>query len=112
MRRGEIRWASLASPEGSGPGFRRPIVVIQSNEFNDSQIQTVVCAALTSNLRLAQAPGNVRLSKKNSSLKKESVVNVSQIVTIDRSLLSNAIGRLPSKQLREVDDGLRLVLSV
>ena len=84
MRRGEIRWASLASPEGSGPGFRRPILVVQSNEFNDSRIQTVVCAVLTSNLRLAEAPGNVRLSKKISGLKKESVANVSQLVTIDR----------------------------
>jgi mRNA interferase MazF len=112
MRRGEIRWASLAAPDGSGPGFRRPMLVIQSNEFNDSRIQTVVCAVITSNLRLAQAPGNVLLSKRSSGLKKESVANVSQLVTIDRRFLSDAQARLPIRKLREVDDGIRLVLAI
>jgi mRNA interferase MazF len=112
MRRGEIRWATLAAPNGSGPGFRRPILVIQSNEFNDSRISTVICAVITSNLALAQAPGNVLLAKKISGLKKESVANVSQLFTIDRNFLSESIGRLPSRKLREVDDGIRLALAI
>lgn len=112
MRRGEIRWASLTAPSGSGSGFRRPILVVQSNEFNDSRIRTVICAVITSNLRLAQAPGNVLLSKKSSGLKKESVANVSQLFSVDRKFLSKAIGRLPAQKLREVDDGIRLALAI
>lgn len=112
MRRGEIRWASLAAPSGSGPGFRRPILVVQSNEFNDSRIRTVICAVITSNLRLARAPGNVLLSKKSSGLKMDSVANVSQLFSVDRKFLSKAIGRLPAQKLREVDDGIRLVSAI
>ncbi len=112
MRRGEIRWASLPAPDGAGPGFRRPVLVVQSNEFNDSRIQTVICAVITSNTRLANAPGNVLLSKKASGLKRESVANVSQLNTLDRQFLSEAVGRLPAKKLREVDDGIRLALAI
>lgn len=112
MRRGEIWWASLAEPAGSGPGYRRPLLIVQSNEFNDSRIQTVVCAVVTSNVRLSQAPGNVRLSKKSSGLKRDSVVNVSQLVTVDRKLMSECVRRLPAQLIREIDDGIRLVLSV
>jgi mRNA interferase MazF len=112
MRRGEIRWASLPIPDGAGPGFRRPVLVVQSNEFNDSRIQTVICAVITSNTRLANAPGNVMLSKKASGLKKQSVVNVSQLNTIDRRFLSKSFGRLPAQKLREVDDGIRLALAI
>ena len=112
MRRGEIRWASLATPDGASPGFRRPVLVVQSNEFNDSRIQTVICAVITSNTRLANAPGNVLLSKKASGLKKQSVVNVSQMNTIDRRFLSKFLGRLPAQKLREVDDGIRLALAI
>ena len=112
MRRGEIRWVSLSEPAGSGPGYRRPVLIVQSNEFNDSRIQTVVCVVLTSNLERGQAPGNVRLSKKSSGLKKESVVNVSQLVTVDRRFLSKPVRYLPAQKMREVDDGIRLVLSI
>ena len=112
MRRGDIRWASLPTPDGAGPGFRRPLIVVQSNEFNDSRIQTVICAVITSNTRLANAPGNVLLSKKASGLKRESVANVSQLNTLDRQFLSEAVGRLPAKKLREVDDGIRLALAI
>ena len=112
MRRGEIRWASLSVPDGAGPGFRRPILVVQSNEFNDSRIQTVICVVITSNIRLVQAPGNVLLSKRTSGLKKESVANVSQLITIDRRYLSSAVARLPAQKLREVDDGIRLALAI
>ncbi len=112
MRRGEIRWVSLPAPDGAGPGFRRPVLVVQSNEFNDSRIQTVICAVITSNTRLANAPGNVLLSKKASGLKRESVANVSQLNTLDRQFLSEVVGRLPAKKLREVDDGIRLALAI
>ena len=112
MRRGEIRWASLSVPDGAGPGYRRPMLVVQSNEFNESRIQTVICAVITSNTRLAKAPGNVVLSKKASGLKKESVANVSQLITIDRQNLSDAVGRLPAQKLREIDDGIRLALAI
>lgn len=112
MRRGQIRWASLSAPDGAGPGFRRPMLVVQSNEFNDSRIQTVICAVITSNIRLAQAPGNVLLSKKASGLKKESVANVSQLFTIDRKYLSDAVGKLPAQEMRAVDDGIRVALAI
>ena len=112
VRRGDIWWASLKVPGGSGPGFRRPILVIQSNEFNRSSINTVIAVAITSNLMLANAPGNVRIPARTSGLKKASVVNVSQIITIDKTFLSGRVGALNSKYLREVEDGLRLVLEV
>ena len=112
MQRGDIWWASLKTPGGSGPGFRRPILVIQSNEFNRSRINTVIAVAITSNLVLANAPGNVRIPARASGLKKASVVNVSQIITVDRTFLSGRVGVLNSKYLREVEDGLRLVLEV
>lgn len=112
MRRGEIRWASLSEPTGAGPGYRRPLLVVQSNEFNDSHIRTVVCAVITSNLRLSRAPGNVRLPRKVSGLKKDSVANVSQLITVDQRYLSTPVSRLPAQTMRAVDDGIRLVLSV
>ena len=88
------------------------MLIVQSNEFNDSRIQTVVCVVLTSNLERDQAPGNVRLSKRSSGLKKESVVNVSQLVMVDRRFLSKPVRRLPAQKMREVDEGIRLVLSI
>ena len=112
MRRGEIWWARLPAPRASEPGFRRPVLVVQADEFNRSTIRTVVAAVITSNVRLAEAPGNVRLSKGQSRLGKESVVNVSQVITLDRSFLSKRVGRLPDEQLAEVDSGLRLVLAL
>jgi mRNA interferase MazF len=112
MRRGEIWWASLGDPRGSGPGYRRPVLIVQSNEFNLSAISTIVCAAITSNLRLGNAPGNVRLERKGSGLSKDSVVNVSQLISVDRRLLTSRIGRAPAETLRDVDSGLRMVLAL
>lgn len=112
IRRGEIWWVDLAEPRGSEPGFRRPVVVIQSDAFNRSRIGTVVVAAITSNLELAGAPGNVRLSRRESKLPRESVVNVAQILTLDRRFLSERVGRLPANVLAQVEAGLRVVLSL
>lgn len=112
MRRGEVWWASLPPPAGSGPGLRRPVVVVQSNPFNESRIATVVIAAITSNLALAEAPGNVRIGKSESGLSKPSVVNVSQILTIDRSYLTERVCTLPAQIMSRVDSGLRLVIGL
>lgn len=111
-QRGEIWWAALAAPKGSEPGYRRPVVVVQSDAFNRSRIQTVIVAVITSNLRLTEAPGNLSLSRSQSGLPKESVVNVSQLITLDRSVLTQRIKRLPTRQLAALDDGLRLVLAL
>src|SRR5215472_15222724 len=112
MKRGELWWASLPAPAGSGPGMRRPVLVVQSNPFNYSRISTVVVAVVTSNLALAAAPGNVRLSKSDSGLTKPSVINVSQLITVDRSFLAKRVRALPADAMRQVDSGLRLVLGV
>lgn len=112
IRRGEVWWGALDESTGSQPGFRRPLVVVQADAFNRSRIQTVICAVLTSNLRLAAAPGNVLVSRRESGLPKDSVVNVSQIVTIDLSVLTERVGRLPARVRERIDDGLRLVLEL
>ncbi|MBS3960200.1 MAG: type II toxin-antitoxin system PemK/MazF family toxin [Xanthomonadaceae bacterium] len=112
MKRGEVWWASLPNPAGSGPGFRRPVLVVQSNPFNESRISTVIVAVVTSNLALAEAPGNVRLGKSNSGLAKPSVVNVSQLITLDRSLLTERVRALPAGVLGRVNEGLKLVLGL
>jgi len=112
VHRGEIWWASLGEPQGSGPGFRRPVLVVQSNEFNESKIRTLICAAITSNVRLAAAPGNVRVTRRVSSLPHESVVNVSQLITLDKSMLTAKVSRLPAEVLRQVEDGIKLVLAL
>lgn len=110
MKRGEIWWASLGEPAGSGPGFRRPVLVVQKDAFNESHIATTVVVVITSNLHLADAPGNVLLSKKNTGLPKDSVANVSQIITIDKRFLTERIGRLPHPLYEKVEAGLELVL--
>ena len=112
IRRGEVWWANLEAPSGSGPGYRRPVLIVQANAFNRSRIRTVVAAAITSNLILADAPGNVRLPRRSSSLPADSVVNVSQLVTLDRKFLSSRQGRVSDSVLRRVEQGLRLVLSL
>jgi mRNA interferase MazF len=112
MKRGEIWWASLPEPTGSGPGLRRPVLVIQSNPFNESRIATVIVAVVTSNLALAEAPGNVRLNKSESGLPKPSVVNVSQVLTVDRSILTERVKALPGSVIQRVNDGLRLAIGV
>jgi len=112
VQRGEIWWACLPSPRGSGPGYRRPVVVVQSDAFNKSRIQTVIVAVITSNVFLARAPGNVVLPRRQSGLPKDSVVNVSQLITLDKSYLTERVGRLRSSQMQVLEDGLRLVLSI
>lgn len=111
-RRGEVWWAALEPPRGSEPGHPRPVVIIQSNRFNASRIATVLVAAVTSNLALGAAPGNVRLRPADSGLPKPSVVNVSQLLTIDRGALSQLAGVLPSGVMNRVAEGLRLVLGL
>lgn len=112
MKRGEVWWADLADPVGSGPGYRRPVLLIQSKPFNESQIATVVVAVITTNLGLAEAPGNMRLSKSESGLPKPSVVNVSQIITLDKSMLTDKVKSLPGAVMQRIDEGLRLVLAL
>lgn len=112
MKRGELWWASLPTPAGSGPGFRRPVLVLQSNPFNESKISTVIVAVVTSNLALAEAPGNVRLGKSDSGLAKPSVVNVSQILTLDRVLLTERVRSVSATALSRVNEGLKLVLGI
>ena len=112
MKRGELWWASLSAPTGSGPGFRRPVVIVQSNPFNQSRIATVVAVVVTSNLALADAPGNVRVAKAESGLARPSVVNVSQLITVDRQLLTQRVRSLPAETMRAIDEGLRLVLGL
>lgn len=112
MNRGEIWWASLPDPVGSTPGYKRPLLIIQLNEFNKSKINTVIAAAITTNTRLATAPGNVLLSVKNSRLPKESVINISQIITVDKSFLTEKVHTLASTIMAQVDEGLRLVLKL
>ena len=112
IRRGEIWWATLPSPSESELGFRRPVLIIQADSFNRSEIRTIIVAILTSNLRLAQAPGNVQLSTEESGLPKDSVVNVSQIVSVDRSRLDERVGVIPIGKRESVDRGLRAVLDV
>jgi mRNA interferase MazF len=112
MRRGEIWWASLGEPHGSAPGFRRPVLVVQSNDFNESAIRTSICAAITSNMRLANAPGNVRVTRRVSGLPHDSVINVSQLITLDKQILTENVGRLPAQSMRDVEAGIKLVLAL
>ena len=112
MRRGEIWWASLRAPAASDPGYRRPVVIVQANEFTDSRIATVICAAVTSNEKLAAAPGNVVLGGRGTGVRSGSVVDVSQLVTMNKSVLSERIGRISGASLEEFDAGLRLVLAL
>ena len=110
ISQGEIWWADLPAPVGSGPGFRRPVVVAQGDALNRSRIATVVCVPLTSNLRWASAPGNVLLSARLTGLPKDSVANVSQIVTLDRDLLVERVGKLPRTKLELLFAGIDVVL--
>ncbi|UOG49293.1 type II toxin-antitoxin system PemK/MazF family toxin [Leptospira noguchii] len=109
MIRGEIWWVDLGIPFGSKPGFKRPVLIIQDDSFNQSNISTVVSIVITSNLNLSEAPGNVLISKKESSLSKDSVVNVSQIVTLDKERFIKRAGKLKSSKINEVETGLKLV---
>lgn len=112
MKRGELWWAHLPGPVGSGPGYKRPVLVIQSNPFNASRIATVIVATVTSNLALAEAPGNVRITRSDSGLPQPSVVNLSQLITLDRSILTAKVKTLPGALMDKVDGGLKLVLAL
>ncbi len=110
IAQGHVYWADLPDPAGSGPGFRRPVVVVQGDALNRSRIRTVVCVPLTSNLVWAEAPGNVPLPAKTTGLPKDSVANTSQIVTLDRELLTEEVGKLSRRQLELVLTGIDIVL--
>lgn len=112
VSRGQLWWAELPDPAGSEQGFQRPVLIIQTDSFNVSRINTVIVMAITSNIRLAKAPGNVRLSKAKSGLTKESVANVSQISTIDQEFLTEEIGVLDKLTMQQIDEGIKLVLGV
>jgi len=112
IERGEIWWAELPAPEGSEPGYRRPVVVIQADGFNRSKIKTVIAVALSSNLALAKLPGNVRLAAKESGLPKDSVMNVTQIVTLNRECLTERVGSVPGALMISLEEGLRTVLDL
>ena len=109
IRQGEVWWADLSEPSGSGPGFRRPILVIQGNPFNESRISTVVCIPLTSNLKWATAPGNVMLTKRLTELAKDSVANISQIISLDKRVLTEKCGRVPGSYIKQIFHGLDIV---
>lgn len=110
MYRGEIWWADLPDPMGSEPGYRRPVVLIQDDTFTQSRLRTVIVAIITSNIELANAPGNVLLPHDATGLPRDSVVNVSQIFTVDKAFLTERVGSLPASLQEEVDEGLRTVL--
>jgi mRNA interferase MazF len=112
VERGDIWWADLGEPEGSEPGFRRPVLIVQSDAFNRSRLRTTLGLVLTSNLRLVDAPGNVLVPAKASGLPRNSVANVSQIITIDRDFLVERVGHIRGALLQDVNAGLRLVLSL
>ena len=110
VAQGDIWWADLGEPAGSAPGFRRPVVVIQCDAFNRSRIGTIVCVALTSQLKWADAPGNVILKAGLTGLDRDSVVNVSQIMTLDREVLIERVAHVPEKKLEQVLSGIGLVI--
>jgi mRNA interferase MazF len=110
--RGDIWWADLLQPQGSEPGYRRPVHIVQADEITASRIQTVLVVALTSNTRLAEAPGNVFLPKEMTGLSKDSVANVTQVLTIDKDFLTEQAGVVGRLHMRQIEDGLRLVLSL
>lgn len=112
IQRGEIWWADLPAPRRAEPGCRRPVLVVQADSFNLSRIQTAIVAVITTNLDLAGAPGNVLLPARLSGLAQDSVVNVSQLLTLDRGFLTEHAGTLPPRLQRSVDEGLRMVLQL
>ncbi|TAN60078.1 type II toxin-antitoxin system PemK/MazF family toxin [bacterium] len=111
IKQGDIFWVELGSPKGSEPGYRHPHIVIQNNVFNESRISTVVVCALTSNLKRGNAPGNVVIRKGEGGLKKESVVNISQIVTVDKSDLIEKIGCLSQARIEQIIEGIKLLMT-
>jgi mRNA interferase MazF len=112
MIRGEIWWADLGVPFGSEPGYKRPVVIIQDDSFNKSNIQTVIVASITTNLCLADAPGNVYIESLESGLPKNGVINISQISTIDKKRLTEKVTSLPYSTMQEIDYGIKLIFNI
>lgn len=110
IRQGEVWWAELPDPIGSGPGFRRPVLIVQGAALNRSRLATVVCVPLTSQLRWATAPGNILLPAQSTGLPKDSVANVSQIIALDRSVLTELVGQVSQQQLETVLTGIEIIL--
>jgi mRNA interferase MazF len=112
VERGQVWTADLGEPEGSEPGYSRPVWIVQTDAFNRSRLQTVIAVVLSTNLRLLDAPGNVLIPAKASGLRKDSVANVSQVITVDREFLIELAGRVRGQFLKDVENGLRLVLGL
>ena len=112
VERGQVWWADLGEPAGSEPGFRRPVLIVQSDAFNRSRLRTVLAIVLTSNVRLVDAPGNVLIPVNAAGLPKDSVANVSQVITVDRDFLTELAGRVRGELLKDIENGLRLVLAL
>jgi mRNA interferase MazF len=112
VERGQVWTADLGEPEGSEPGYNRPVLIVQSDAFNRSRLQTVIAVILTTNLRLLEAPGNALIPAKTSGLRKDSVANASQVITVDRDFLIELVGRVRGQSLKDVENGLRLVLGL
>lgn len=110
LAQGEVWWAEMPTPAGSGPGFRRPVVVVQGDSLNRSRIATAVCVPLTSDLRWVDAPGNVLLPARASGLLRDSVANASQLVALDRAILTERVGKLGPKRLTQILNGIDVVL--
>ena len=112
VERGQVWWADLGEPDGSEPGYNRPVLIVQSDAFNRSRMQTVMTVVLSTSARLVDAPGNVLLPAKATGLPNDSVANVSQVITVDRDLLTELAGRVHGQFLNDVENGLRLVLGL
>jgi mRNA interferase MazF len=112
VNRGEVWWAELTEPIKSEPGYKRPVVIIQNDAFNISKINTIICIIITTNLILSEAPGNILLPSRSTGLLKDSVLNISQIITIDKSMLVEKIGKLTNKQLNKVNESLKIALDI
>jgi mRNA interferase MazF len=110
ISQGHVYWANIPEPTGSGPGFRRPVLVVQGEALNRSRLRTVICVPLTSNLRWVEAPGNVMLPAKATGLPKDSVANTSQLISLDRALLTEEVGKLSKRQLDLILSGIDIVL--
>ena len=105
-------WADLGDPDGAEPGYRRPVMIVQSDAFNRSRLRTVIAVALMTNVRLVEAPGNVLVPAKAAGLPKDSVANVSQVITVDRDFLLERAGRIRGQLLKDIENGLRLILGL
>ena len=112
MERGSIWWAYIGEPQGSAPGYRRPVVIIQAENFTRSRLHTVLVAAISSNLKLAEAPANIYIPAEISRLLRDSVINVSQIIAIDKAFFEEKVTDLPAKYIYLLDSGLRLIMDL